>query len=97
MAVASASRPKTLYTTAAIGDRAYNSFILFFSFQLADVYGKVFSLRVGSDKMIIVSGYKMVKEALITQIDSFVDRPNLPLFHKIFKGLGKYTSHDVFA
>jgi len=55
---------------------------------LADVYGKVFSLRVGSDKMIIVSGYKMVKD---------VDRPNVPLFHKIFKGLGKYTSHDVFA
>ncbi|KAG1964370.1 cytochrome P450 2J5 [Pimephales promelas] len=61
--------------------------------KLADVYGKVFSLRVGSDKMIIVSGYKMVKEALITQFDSFVDRPNVPLFHKIFKGLGLTMSN----
>jgi len=62
---------------------------------LADVYGKVFSLRVGSDKMIIVSGYKMVKEALITQFDSFVDRPNVPLFHKIYKGLGKYADYNA--
>ncbi|XP_051731734.1 cytochrome P450 2J2-like isoform X6 [Ctenopharyngodon idella] len=61
--------------------------------KLAEVYGKVFSLRVGSDKLIIVSGYKMVKEALITQIDSFVDRPNVPLFHKVFKGIGTILSN----
>uniref|UniRef100_A0A671PNG2 Cytochrome P450, family 2, subfamily AD, polypeptide 2 n=1 Tax=Sinocyclocheilus anshuiensis TaxID=1608454 RepID=A0A671PNG2_9TELE len=35
--------------------------------KLAEVYGKVFSLRVSSDKIVIISGYKMVKEALITQ------------------------------
>ncbi len=44
--------------------------------------------------MVVVSGYKMVKEALVTQIDSFVERPNVPLFHKVFKGIGKYTDHN---
>ncbi len=66
----------------------------YFQFQLAEVYGNVFSLRVGSEKMVVVSGYKMVKEALITQIDSFVERPNVPLFHKVYKGTGMYTYHN---
>ncbi len=44
--------------------------------------------------MVVVSGYKMVKEALITQNDSFVERPNVPLFHKVYKGIGKYTDHN---
>lgn len=30
----------------------------------------------------------MVKEALVTQLDSFADRPVIPLFHKVFKGIG---------
>lgn len=63
-------------------------------FQLAKVYGKVFSLRVGSEKMIIVSGYKMVKEALVTQNDSFVLRPPVPLFHKVYKGIGRCANHN---
>uniref|UniRef100_A0A8C2DRG2 Cytochrome P450, family 2, subfamily AD, polypeptide 3 n=1 Tax=Cyprinus carpio TaxID=7962 RepID=A0A8C2DRG2_CYPCA len=61
--------------------------------KLAEVYGNIFSLRVGSEKIIIVSGYKMVKEALITQIDSFVERPIVPLFHKVFKGIGTILSN----
>ncbi|XP_074492017.1 cytochrome P450 2J2-like [Sebastes fasciatus] len=56
--------------------------------QLAQEYGPVFSLRRGSERMVFVSGYKMVKEALVHQLDSFVDRPIVPLFHVIFKGLG---------
>ncbi|XP_051951821.1 cytochrome P450 2J2-like [Xyrauchen texanus] len=60
--------------------------------KLAEVYGNVFSLRVGSEKMVIVSGYKTVKEALLGQIDCFVDRPNIPLFSKIFKKIGIISS-----
>uniref|UniRef100_A0A8C1V1D6 Cytochrome P450 2J2-like n=1 Tax=Cyprinus carpio TaxID=7962 RepID=A0A8C1V1D6_CYPCA len=72
--------------------------------KLAEVYGKVFSLRVGSEKIVIISGYKMVKEALVTQNDSFVERPNVPLFHKVFKAIGislsngyLWRSHRKFA
>ncbi|XP_060773504.1 cytochrome P450 2J2-like [Neoarius graeffei] len=56
--------------------------------KLAEKYGDVFSLRWGSEKTVFISGHKMVKEALVSQLDSFVDRPVIPLFHKLFNGLG---------
>ncbi|XP_031609711.1 cytochrome P450 2J2-like [Oreochromis aureus] len=56
--------------------------------ELAQKYGPVFSLRRGSERMVFVAGYKMVKEALVSQLDSFVDRPIVPLFHVTFKGIG---------
>uniref|UniRef100_A0A3Q2NMQ0 Cytochrome P450, family 2, subfamily AD, polypeptide 2 n=1 Tax=Fundulus heteroclitus TaxID=8078 RepID=A0A3Q2NMQ0_FUNHE len=56
--------------------------------DVAKEYGPVFSVRKGSLKMVFISGHKMVKEALVNQLDSFVDRPIVPLFHVIFKGLG---------
>ncbi|XP_035997292.1 cytochrome P450 2J6 [Fundulus heteroclitus] len=43
--------------------------------KLADIYGNVFRVRLGWDTMVFVSGYKMVKEALVTQAENFVDRP----------------------
>ncbi|KAI5090443.1 cytochrome P450, family 2, subfamily AD, polypeptide 2 [Silurus meridionalis] len=64
--------------------------------KLAEKYGDVFSLRWGSEKTVFVSGYKMVKEALVTQPDSFADRPVIPLFNNFFKGLGKETSAPTF-
>lgn len=39
---------------------------LYFS-KLADIYGSVFSFRIGRDSMVIVSGHKMVKEAIVTR------------------------------
>ncbi|XP_072294782.1 cytochrome P450 2J2-like [Eucyclogobius newberryi] len=56
--------------------------------KLTEDYGPVFSLRRGSDKIVFVSGYKMVREALVSQLDSFTERPEIPLFHVIFKGIG---------
>ncbi|XP_061593801.1 cytochrome P450 2J2-like [Cololabis saira] len=61
--------------------------------KLAQEYGPVFSLRRGSERMVFVSGYKMVKEVLINQLDSFADRPIVPLFHVIFKGIGIVLSN----
>ncbi|KAK7888838.1 hypothetical protein WMY93_024398 [Mugilogobius chulae] len=37
--------------------------------------------------MVFVSGYKMVKEALVNHLDSFVDRPPVPLFHEFTMAL----------
>uniref|UniRef100_A0A1A7Y3Q8 Cytochrome P450, family 2, subfamily J, polypeptide 2 n=1 Tax=Iconisemion striatum TaxID=60296 RepID=A0A1A7Y3Q8_9TELE len=56
--------------------------------KLTKEYGPVFSVRKGSERLVFVSGYRMVKEALVTQLDSFVDRPIIPLFHVVFKGIG---------
>ncbi|KAL6486136.1 hypothetical protein MHYP_G00055280 [Metynnis hypsauchen] len=61
--------------------------------KLAEEYGEIFSLRWGSEKFVYISGYKMVKEALVTQLDSFADRPIIPLFHPFFKGLGVVLSN----
>ncbi|XP_033477946.2 cytochrome P450 2J6-like [Epinephelus lanceolatus] len=52
--------------------------------KLADVYGNVFSVRLGGERMVFVSGYKMMKEALVTQANNFVDRPNSPLQHRFY-------------
>ncbi|XP_036437409.1 cytochrome P450 2J2-like isoform X1 [Colossoma macropomum] len=54
--------------------------------KLSKKYGDVFSLRWGSEKTVFICGYKMVKEALVTQLDSFSDRPLIPLFDKIYEG-----------
>ncbi|XP_029988172.1 cytochrome P450 2J6-like [Sphaeramia orbicularis] len=54
--------------------------------KLADVYGNVFCIRLGRDKTVFVSGYKMVKEALVTQADNFVDRPYSPMVTRIYSG-----------
>ncbi|XP_071394150.1 cytochrome P450 2J2-like [Centroberyx affinis] len=56
--------------------------------KLTEEYGPVFSLRRGGNRMVFISGFKMVKEALVKQLDSFADRPIVPLFDVVFKGLG---------
>uniref|UniRef100_A0A8C2XJ63 Cytochrome P450, family 2, subfamily N, polypeptide 13 n=1 Tax=Cyclopterus lumpus TaxID=8103 RepID=A0A8C2XJ63_CYCLU len=54
--------------------------------KLADVYGKVFSVRLGGEKMVFVSGYKMVREAIVTQADNFLDRPKDEIANRFYLG-----------
>ncbi|XP_068558513.1 uncharacterized protein [Cebidichthys violaceus] len=54
--------------------------------KLADIYGNVFSVRLGSEKIVFVSGYKMVKEATVTQADNFVDRPFNAITDRFYSG-----------
>ncbi|XP_041637318.1 cytochrome P450 2J2-like isoform X2 [Cheilinus undulatus] len=56
--------------------------------KLSEKYGPVFSVRRGSEKLVFISGYTAIKEALVNQLDSFTDRPIIPLFDVVFKGLG---------
>uniref|UniRef100_A0A667XRG6 Cytochrome P450, family 2, subfamily N, polypeptide 13 n=1 Tax=Myripristis murdjan TaxID=586833 RepID=A0A667XRG6_9TELE len=60
--------------------------------KLTKAYGNVFSIRFGSDKMVFVCGYKMVKEAIVTQAENFVDRPYSPMSERIYNG----TSAGLF-
>ncbi|KAG9282738.1 cytochrome P450 2J2-like [Astyanax mexicanus] len=55
--------------------------------KLAEKFGNIFSLRRGSTKIVYVSGYKAVKEALVTKVESFA-RFVTPLFNEIYKGRG---------
>ncbi|KAE8294372.1 Cytochrome P450 2J1 [Larimichthys crocea] len=60
--------------------------------KLADVYGNVFSVHFGSEKTVFASGYKMVKEAIITQAENFVDRPYDPISDRLYSGGGLFMS-----
>uniref|UniRef100_UPI0037E8B35C cytochrome P450 2J6-like n=1 Tax=Semicossyphus pulcher TaxID=241346 RepID=UPI0037E8B35C len=64
---------------------------IYFS-KLADIYGNVFSFRFGRDKMVFVSGYKAVKEAIVTQAENFVDRPSDAVQDRFYSG----TSGGLF-
>uniref|UniRef100_A0A667XRK3 Cytochrome P450, family 2, subfamily AD, polypeptide 6 n=1 Tax=Myripristis murdjan TaxID=586833 RepID=A0A667XRK3_9TELE len=54
--------------------------------KLADAYGNVFCIRLGRDTTVFVSGYKMVKEALVTQAENFMDRPDNPMVSRLYSG-----------
>ncbi|XP_031167431.2 cytochrome P450 2J5-like [Sander lucioperca] len=54
--------------------------------KLADIYGNVFSVRLGGEKMVFVSGYKMVKKAIVTQAENFVDRPYSAINDRVYSG-----------
>lgn len=54
--------------------------------QLAEKYGNVFSVRFGSDTSVFVTSYKMVKEALVTQAENFVDRPHSSMATRFYQG-----------
>uniref|UniRef100_A0A667XZE8 Cytochrome P450 2J2-like n=1 Tax=Myripristis murdjan TaxID=586833 RepID=A0A667XZE8_9TELE len=58
------------------------------SLQLAETYGDVYSLRMGQTWMMVLNGFQIVKEALVTQGDSLADRPMLPLQADISHNLG---------
>ncbi|KAL8173134.1 UNVERIFIED_CONTAM: hypothetical protein K2H54_040512, partial [Gekko kuhli] len=56
--------------------------------KLSKQYGPVFSVQLGFQKMIVLSGYKTVKEALVNQADAFAGRPRIPLFEDFQNGHG---------
>ncbi|NWH22968.1 CP2H2 protein, partial [Grus americana] len=56
--------------------------------QLSEKYGPVFTIHLGPQKIVVLYGYDVVKEALIDQADDFSGRGNLPLINKLFQGTG---------
>ncbi|XP_035692181.1 cytochrome P450 2J6-like [Branchiostoma floridae] len=60
-------------------------------------YGDVYTVRMGSDDVVIVNGWEAVREALVKQADEFADRPRLFVFDRIGHGgkgviFGHYNS-----
>ncbi|KAL8173139.1 UNVERIFIED_CONTAM: Cytochrome P450 2K1 [Gekko kuhli] len=43
---------------------------------------------MGFQKMVVLTGYKTVKEALVNQADAFAGRPRIPLFEDFQNGHG---------
>ncbi|XP_074686914.1 cytochrome P450 2H1-like [Strix aluco] len=61
--------------------------------KLSEKYGPVFTIYLGPQKVVVLYGYDVVKEALIDQADDFSGRGNLPLLKKLFQGTGIVTSN----
>ncbi|MBN3326356.1 CP2J2 protein, partial [Atractosteus spatula] len=66
--------------------------------KLAENYGDVSSMRLGREKIVFVTGYQLVKEALVNQREAFADRPTVcssPLGDAVYGGFGKRLLYTV--
>ncbi|XP_066496997.1 cytochrome P450 2W1-like [Tiliqua scincoides] len=48
--------------------------------KLSEKYGPVFTLHFGWQKVVVLTGYEAVKEALVNQGNDFIDKPNTPIY-----------------
>ncbi|XP_072549612.1 cytochrome P450 2K1-like [Salminus brasiliensis] len=55
---------------------------------LSKKYGSVFKIHFGPKKIIVLAGYKTVKEALVNCAEEFGEREIPPIFHDLTKELG---------
>ncbi|CAJ0934880.1 unnamed protein product [Ranitomeya imitator] len=67
--------------------RPYKTFL-----ELSKKYGPVFSVQIGSEKMVILCGYETVKDALVNYAEEFSDRPYIPIFQDLTRGYAAVES-----
>lgn len=56
--------------------------------ELSKKYGSVFKLYLGPNKVVVLAGYKTVKEALVNNAEVFGDRDITPILYDTHKGQG---------
>ncbi|XP_031420565.1 cytochrome P450 2K1-like isoform X1 [Clupea harengus] len=56
--------------------------------ELSKKYGSVFTVYFGPKKVVVLTGYKTVKQALVNHAEEFGERDITPLFHDLNKGHG---------
>ncbi|XP_026201248.1 cytochrome P450 2J6-like [Anabas testudineus] len=56
--------------------------------EFAEKYGKVFSFRLFTERVVVINGYKLVREALVENGEDYTDRPYIPMFEKIMGSKG---------
>ncbi|XP_036376777.1 cytochrome P450 2J2-like [Megalops cyprinoides] len=60
--------------------------------KFKEQYGDIFSIRLGP-RIVVLSGFKLIKEAFVKHAENFADRPSLPLFVDIIKNNGLVASN----
>lgn len=60
-----------------------------FDFQFSDKYGEVFTIYLGSRPVVVVTGYKQVKEVYLDKADDFLGRGDLPAWNNFYKSQGQ--------
>ncbi|XP_072294079.1 cytochrome P450 2J4-like [Eucyclogobius newberryi] len=61
--------------------------------QFAKKYGNIFSLRLFGGQMVVINGYRLVREALAVRGEDYVDRPTLPIFEDLIGNSGLVASN----
>ncbi|XP_066211222.1 cytochrome P450 2C21-like [Saccopteryx leptura] len=65
--------------------------------KLAEVYGPVYTVYLGTKPTVVLHGYAAVKEALIDRGEEFAARGSVPVIDKIVRGLGVvFSSGEVW-
>ncbi|NXK35717.1 CP2DH protein, partial [Piprites chloris] len=63
--------------------------------QLQKKFGNIYNLQNCWTNLVVLNGYKAVKEALVHRSEDFADRPYLPIYEHL--GYGKKSEGIVFA
>ncbi|KAM3876144.1 cytochrome P450 2J2-like [Diretmus argenteus] len=61
--------------------------------QFAEKYGNIFSLRLFGGNIVVINGYKLVREALVQKGEDYTDRPVIPLLHAMIGNKGLMLSN----
>ncbi|NXR78664.1 CP2J2 protein, partial [Pycnonotus jocosus] len=61
--------------------------------KLSKRYGEIFGLHMGSTRVVMVNGMRLMKEVLVNQGDKFLDRPDIPIDEEIFTKIGLISSN----
>ncbi|XP_071979548.1 cytochrome P450 2G1-like [Engystomops pustulosus] len=56
--------------------------------KLRDKYGDVFTVYLGSRPVVVVTGYKAVKEIYLDKVDDYLNRGDMPIWDEFFKNYG---------
>lgn len=57
--------------------------------QLAQTHGNVFTVWLGSTPIVVLHGFRAVKEALVSNSEQFSGRPLTPFFRDLFGEKGE--------
>lgn len=57
--------------------------------QLRDVYGPVFTVYLGTRRVVVLCGHAAVREALVEHAEEFAGRGRMPTVEKTFNGHGE--------
>lgn len=83
-------RSSLLFTQITQGEGFTSAFFVnLFLWQLAEKYGNVYSLKMGSSWIVVLNGLNALQEGLLTKGDILVDRPLFPIHTDVLPDLGK--------
>lgn len=60
--------------------------------EFAEKYGNVFSLRLLGGRIVVINGYKLVREALVHKGEDYIDRPIIPMAEALIGNRGLLMS-----